>query len=104
MITTNIPILAIKSFKTAGGGGGTTGVKDVNYSEQGHLIVTYADGRIVDKGELGDMYRSIYDTDNSGIVDNSEKVNGYAVNANVPADVNDRVKATVNDETLSLLK
>lgn len=33
----------------------------------------------------GDMLKSIYDTDNDGIVDVSKKVNGFTVNANVPA-------------------
>jgi hypothetical protein len=50
------------------------------------------------------MSTAIYDTDDSGIVDNSEKVNGFSVNADVPSDVNDRVKASVDGETLSLVK
>ena len=44
-----------------------------------------------DKEELanlgyGDMLRSVYDTDNSGIVDNAKKVNGFTVKRDVPAD------------------
>lgn len=39
-------------------------------------------------GELGggDMLKSMYDKNNSGIVDNAEKVNGFTVGVNVPAD------------------
>ena len=71
----------------------------------GHLMVTMSDGEVIDKGAFaGDMSTAVYDTDDSGIVDNSEKVNGFTVDANVPSDVNDRVKASVNDETLSLFK
>lgn len=33
----------------------------------------------------GDMLKSIYDTDNDGIVDVSKKVNGFTVDTNVPA-------------------
>lgn len=35
---------------------------------------------------LGDMVKATYDTNNNGIVDNAEKVNGYTVDTNVPAD------------------
>ena len=34
---------------------------------------------------VGDMLRSIYDTDNDGIVDAAEKVNGHTVQSDVPA-------------------
>ena len=34
----------------------------------------------------GDMLKSIYDTDNSGVVDNAEKVNGLTVETAVPLD------------------
>ncbi len=34
---------------------------------------------------VGDMLRSIYDTNNNGIVDNAEKVNGHTVESDVPA-------------------
>lgn len=33
----------------------------------------------------GDMLKSIYDTDNDGIVDAAKRVNGYTVESNVPA-------------------
>lgn len=34
----------------------------------------------------GDMLKSVYDTNNNGKVDNAEKVNGFTVAKNVPAD------------------
>lgn len=34
----------------------------------------------------GDMLTSIYDTNNNGIVDNAEKVNGFTIETNVPSD------------------
>jgi hypothetical protein len=43
-------------------------------------------GLVNTKGE-GDMKKSTYDTNNNGIVDNSEKVNNHTVNDNVPANV-----------------
>jgi len=33
----------------------------------------------------GDMLKSVYDTNNNGIVDNAEKVNGFTVEINVPS-------------------
>lgn len=33
----------------------------------------------------GDMLKSQYDTDDSGVIDNAEHINGYTVNVNVPA-------------------
>jgi len=35
--------------------------------------------------QYGDMFKATYDTNNSGVIDNAEKVNGYTVNRNVPA-------------------
>ena len=85
-------------------GGGDNYVASIDIIA-GHLMVTMSDGEVIDKGAFaGDMSTAVYDTDDSGIVDNSEKVNGFTVNANVPSDVNDRVKALVNEETLSLVK
>lgn len=43
-------------------------------------------GLVGTKGE-GDMKKSTYDTNNNGIVDNSEKVNNHTVDDNVPANV-----------------
>ena len=37
-------------------------------------------------GGSGDMLKSTYDKNNNGIVDNAEKVNGFTVAKNVPAD------------------
>lgn len=46
--------------------------------------------KFVTKSELGsagygDMLKSVYDTNGNGIVDNAEKVNGFTVGCNVPA-------------------
>lgn len=93
-----------EDLQKAIGGGGDNYVASIDIIA-GHLMVTMSDGEVIDKGAFaGDMSTEVYDTDDSGIVDNSEKVNGFSVNADVPSDVNDRVKASVNDEILSLVK
>lgn len=60
----------------------------------------------------GDMLTSVYDTNNDGIVDNAEMVNGHSVHKDVPADakftdtiyddtyVRGRVQANANNITL----
>lgn len=90
-----------KKIKKKNIGGGN--IRDVSITN-GHLIVTLSDGTPVDKGACGDMTKSTYDKDGLGVVDNAEKVGGYTVSADVPVDVNDRVKAQVADENLSLFK
>jgi len=90
-----------KKVKKKNVGGGN--ISDISIID-GHLIVTFSDGTTIDKGACGDMTKNTYDKDGLGVVDNSEKVNGFSVNADVPSDVNDRVKASVNDEILSLIK
>ena len=93
-----------EDLQKAIGGSGDKYVASIDIVK-GHLMVTMSDGEVFDKGAFaGDMSTAVYDTDDSGIVDNSEKVNGFSVNADVPSDVNDRVKASVNDEILSLVK
>lgn len=44
----------------------------------------YVDDAIADKG-VGNMLKSVYDTDDNGVVDNAEKVNGLTVLTAVPA-------------------
>ncbi|OZV10805.1 hypothetical protein CIW83_18480 [Tissierella sp. P1] len=39
-----------------------------------------------DGSGIGDMLKSVYDTNDNGIVDNAEKVNGFTVESNVPSD------------------
>lgn len=46
-------------------------------------------------GLTGAMNKSIYDTNNSGVVDNAEKVNNHTVESNVPAN------AVFTDTTLA---
>ena len=60
----------------------------------------------------GDMMKTVYDTNENGVVDNAEKVNNHAVYADVPTDakftdtiyddssINMRVKANTNNVTL----
>lgn len=40
----------------------------------------------IPRGSPGDMSKSVYDTDDNGIVDNAEKVNNHTVEADVPQD------------------
>ena len=47
-------------------------------------IKTYVDNAVQQAGG-GDMLKSVYDTDNDGIVDNAEKVNNHTVLSDVPA-------------------
>ena len=51
----------------------------------------------IDATAGGDMLRSVYDKNNSGVVDNAEKVNGKTVEANVPA--NAKFTDTLYDDT-----
>lgn len=46
-------------------------------------------------GTGGTMKKSVYDTNNSGVVDNAEKVNGKTVQSDVPAN------AVFTDTTLT---
>lgn len=48
-------------------------------------------------GGDGDMKKSVYDTDNNGIVDNAEKVNNHTVDKDVPSDA--KFTDTVYDDT-----
>lgn len=45
----------------------------------------------------GDMLKSVYDTNNDGVVDNAEKVNSHTVNKDVPADA--QFTDTIFDDT-----
>lgn len=51
-------------------------------------------------GGDGDMKKSVYDTNNNGIVDNAEKVNNHTVNKDVPSDAQ-FTDTTYNDATTS---
>lgn len=50
---------------------------------EGVHTATINDG--ADGTGTGDMLKSVYDTDDDGIVDNAEKVNNHTVNSDVPA-------------------
>lgn len=57
----------------------TLTITDVN----GTHTATILDG--IDGTGSGDMTKSVYDTNNNGIVDNAEKVNNHTVQSDVPA-------------------
>jgi hypothetical protein len=56
-------------------------------------------------GAGGDMFKNTYDTNNNGIVDNAEKINGYTVDSNVPtnAKFTDTI-TTINGKTGAISK
>lgn len=68
-------ITSSKSGKTT-----TLTITDIN----GTTTATILDGE--DGYGSGDMLKSVYDTDNDGIVDNAEKVNNHTVGCDVPSD------------------
>lgn len=119
MITNDIPILAIKAIKSSGGGGGTSGVQSI-FMDGDTLKYTNAEGNTVVVGQIGNMEKSTYDADNSGVVDNAERVNNYTVETSVPQDavftdtvyddtelrseVDNKVTASVVGEKLSIQK
>lgn len=51
--------------------------------KNGEHVATILDGE--DGSASGDMLKSVYDTNNNGIVDNAEKVNNHTVQTDVPA-------------------
>ena len=51
--------------------------------KNGDHVATINDGE--DGQGAGDMLKSVYDTDNDGVVDNAEKVNNHTVESDVPA-------------------
>lgn len=79
-------ITSSKSGKTT-----TLTITDIN----GTTTATILDGE--DGYGSGDMLKSVYDTDNDGIVDNAEKVNNHTVGCDVPSD------AVFTDTTYSKL-
>lgn len=50
-----------------------------------YIGTSTGDELLVAAQTAGDMLKSIYDTDNDGMVDVAEKVNGFTVESNVPA-------------------
>ena len=50
------------------------------------ITITDIDGTRTETITVGDMYKTTYDTNNNGIVDNAEKVNNHTVDKDVPAD------------------
>ena len=48
----------------------------------------------------GDMTKAVYDTDNNGIVDNSQKVSGYT-GKEIMDGINSKVSASVDGENVT---
>ena len=69
----------------------------INFTDGTHFDYEVRDGNDGEGTGLGDMMKTTYDTNNNGIVDNAEKVNGFTVNANVPSDA--KFTDTVYDDT-----
>ncbi len=67
----------------------------INFTDGTHFDYQVQDGN--DGEGAGDMLKTTYDTNGNGIVDNAEKVNGYTVEANVPAGA--KFTDTVYDDT-----
>lgn len=65
----------------------STATTDALSAYQGKVLndkISTINTSLATKGS-GDMLKSVYDTDGDGIVDNAEKVNGFTVGVNVPA-------------------
>jgi hypothetical protein len=90
--------------RTSGNGSaGTTDTYTIAYSDSTisqFYVYNGADGQ-----GSGDMTKTVYDTNNNGIVDNAEKVNGHTVLSDVPANAKftDTV-TTINDKTGAIAK
>ena len=90
--------------------GGTRGLKgdkgDTGFSPTVNALVngnqltieiTDVNGTRSSTISIGDMFKTTYDTNNNGIVDNAELVNGHYVNKDVPADA--KFTDTLYDDT-----
>lgn len=64
--------------------GGPVSVSNAPTSDNHVVNKKYVDDAMVSAG-TGDMLKNVYDTNNNGIVDNAEKVNGLTVQTAVPA-------------------
>ena len=94
-------------FNLNGGARGLKGDKgDTGYSPTlnivkngSQLIITITDinGTRTETMNIGDMFKTTYDANNNGIVDNAEMVNNHTVNKDVPADA--QFTDTLYDDT-----
>lgn len=74
-------VSVIRTYGT--GAAGTTDTYTITYTDNSTSTFTVYNG--ADGTSSGDMNKSIYDINNSGVVDNAEKVNGLTVQTAVPA-------------------
>ena len=59
----------------------------IEYSGQSKVLKRLCQAvNYLSENSTGDMTKAVYDTNDDGIVDNAEKVNGHTVESNVPAD------------------
>lgn len=73
----------VSVIRTSGtGAAGTTDTYTITYTDNSTSTFTVYNG--ADGTGSGDMNKSIYDINNSGVVDNAEKVNGLTVQTAVP--------------------
>lgn len=73
-------VSVIRTYGT--GAAGTTDTYTITYTDNSTSTFTVYNG--ADGTGSGDMNKSIYDINNSGVVDNAEKVNGLTVQTAVP--------------------
>ncbi len=84
------PLRVKQSIKanSSGGGGGTSDYNDLDNKPRINGVELSGNKSGSDLGLTGggDMLKSVYDINNNGVVDNSEKVNNHTVLTDVPAD------------------
>lgn len=68
-----------------------------NVGNENEAVFNFGIPRGQDGTGTGDMSKNIYDTNDNGIVDNSEKVNNHTVNSDVPA--NAKFTDTIYDDS-----
>lgn len=95
------PLRVKQSIKanSSGGGGGTSDYNDLDNKPRINGVELSGNKSGSDLGLTGggDMLKSVYDINNNGVVDNSEKVNNHTVLSDVPA--NAVFTDTVYDDT-----
>ena len=77
----------VSIIRTSGtGAAGTNDTYTITYTDGTTTTFTIHNGADGGGGSgSGDMLKSVYDTDNNGVVDNAEKVNNHTVESDVPS-------------------
>lgn len=86
--TVMTPLRVKQSINANASGGGTSNYNNLTNKPKINGVELSGNKTSSDLGIVGsgDMLKSVYDTNNSGVVDNSEKVNNHTVLKDVPAD------------------